>query len=150
VSWSGSVLVDRLQTSGITDPQTGDPVRTGDIIPDVAVDPASGAVYAVWQDSRFSGGQFDSIAFSQSWDGGLTWSTPIKVNLTPGDLPAGDQQAFTASVHVAADGTIGVTYSTSATTCRRPRSRPTTSWSTAIRPPRRLAPAPPTAAMRCS
>jgi hypothetical protein len=64
----------------------------------------------VWQDSRFSGGQFDSIAFSQSLDGGLTWSTPIKVNLTPGDQPAGDQQAFTASVHVTAEGTIGVTY----------------------------------------
>jgi hypothetical protein len=110
VSWSGPVLVDRLQTIGITDPETGDPVRTGDIIPDVAVDPASGALYAVWQDSRFSGGQFDSIAFSQSLDGGLTWSTPIKVNLTPGAQPAGDQQAFTASVHVAADGTVGVTY----------------------------------------
>ena len=110
VTWSNSILVDRLQTIGVTDPQTGDPVRTGDIIPDVAVDPASGALYAVWQDSRFSGGQFDSIAFSQSRDGGLTWSTPIKVNLTPGAEPAGDQQAFTASVHAAADGTIGVTY----------------------------------------
>jgi len=110
VTWSGPTLVDRLQTIGITDPETGDPVRTGDIIPDVAVDPASGALYAVWQDSRFSGGQFDSIAFSQSRDGGLTWSTPIKVNLTPGGEPAGDQQAFTASVHVAADGTVGVTY----------------------------------------
>jgi hypothetical protein len=110
LTWSNSILVDRLQTIGVTDPQTGDPVRTGDIIPDVAVDPASGALYATWQDSRFSDGQFDSIAFSQSRDGGLTWSTPIKVNLTPGAEPAGDQQAFTASVHAAADGTIGVTY----------------------------------------
>ena len=109
-------MVDRLQTIGVTDPQTGDPVRTGDIVPDVAVDPASGALYAVWQDSRFSGGQFDSIAFSQSLDGGLTWSAPIKVNLTPGDQPAGDQQAFTASVHVTADGTIGSRTTTSATT----------------------------------
>ena len=70
MTWSSSaILVDRLQTVGIVDPETGDPVRTGDIIPDVAVDPASGALYAVWQDSRFSGGQFDSIAFRSPWTG---------------------------------------------------------------------------------
>ena len=39
-TWSAPILVDRLQTIGITDPETGDDVRTGDIIPDVAVDPA--------------------------------------------------------------------------------------------------------------
>jgi hypothetical protein len=109
-SWSQRIFVDRLGTIFITDPETGDPVRTGDIIPEVAVDPASGALYVVWQDARFSDGQFDSIAFSQSLDGGLTWSDPIKVNLTPTNLPPGNQQAFTPSVHVAADGTIAVTY----------------------------------------
>jgi hypothetical protein len=76
----------------------------------VAVDPASGRLYAVWQDARFGGGQFDSIAFSQSLDGGLSWSAPIKVNQTPTNLPAGNQQAFTASVHVSANGTVGVSY----------------------------------------
>ncbi|HZA90106.1 MAG TPA: hypothetical protein VE401_07705, partial [Solirubrobacterales bacterium] len=64
----------------------------------------------VWQDARFSDFENDSIAFSQSLDGGLTWSAPIKVNKTPTGIPTGDQQAFTASVDVAADGTIGVTY----------------------------------------
>ena len=39
----------------------------------------------MWQDARFSGFQNDSIAFSQSLDGGLTWSDPIKVNPTPTD-----------------------------------------------------------------
>jgi hypothetical protein len=110
VSWSQRIFVDRLGTIFITDPDTGDPVRTGDIIPEVAVDPASGALYVVWQDARFSDGEFDSVAFSQSLDGGLTWSDPIKVNLTPTDAPPGNQQAFTPSVHVAADGTVGVTY----------------------------------------
>jgi hypothetical protein len=110
ISWSERIFVDRLGTIFITDPETGDPVRTGDIIPEVAVDPASGALYVVWQDARFSDGQFDSIAFSQSLDGGLTWSDAIKVNLTPTDVPPGNQQAFTPSVHVAADGTVGVTY----------------------------------------
>jgi hypothetical protein len=110
VSWSGPILVDRLQTIGVTDPDTGDDIRTGDIIPDVAVDPASGRLYAVWQDARFGDGQFDTIAFSQSLDGGLSWSAPIKVNQTPTNLAAGNQQAFTASVHVSADGTVGVSY----------------------------------------
>ena len=41
--------------------------RTGDINPEVAVDRTTGAVYLVWQDSRF--GPRSSIALSQS-DGG--------------------------------------------------------------------------------
>jgi hypothetical protein len=114
-TWSDPILVDRLQTIGVTDPDVTDPeeqedVRTGDIIPDAAVNPSNGALYSVWQDARFSDFENDSIAFSQSLDGGETWSEPIKVNLTPNSIPAGDQQAFTASVDVAADGTIAVTY----------------------------------------
>jgi hypothetical protein len=109
-TWSSRIFVDRLGTIGVTDPETGDPVRTGDIIPDIAVDETSGALYAVWQDARFGGGRFDSIAFSQSTDGGLTWSPAIKVNQTPTTIPAGNQQAFTPSVDVAADGTVAVTY----------------------------------------
>jgi hypothetical protein len=112
-TWSAPITVDRLQTIAITDPETGDDVRTGDIIPDFAVNESNGRLYAVWQDARFSDFQNDSIAFSQSLDGGRTWSRPIKVNATPTtdpDVTAGDQQAFTASVDVAADGTIGVTY----------------------------------------
>jgi hypothetical protein len=110
VSWSGPFLVDRLGTISISDPETGAPVRTGDIIPDIAVNRTNGRLYAVWQDARFSGGQNDSIAFSQSLDDGLTWSMPTKVNQTPTGIPSGNQQAFTASVEVANDGTIGVTY----------------------------------------
>ena len=52
----------------------------------------------------------DKIYFSQSADGGLTWSAPVKINKTPTNIPALDQQAFTATVKVAADGTVGVTY----------------------------------------
>jgi hypothetical protein len=40
----------------------------------------------------------------------MTWSDAIKVNLTPDNVPPGNQQAFTPSVHVAADGTVAVTY----------------------------------------
>lgn len=107
-TWSDVIFVDKLGTIGITDPETGDPVRTGDIIPDGAVDMATGRMYVVWQDARFTG--VDAIAFSMSTDGGFTWSDPIRVNQTPTDIPLGNQQAFTPSVEVAADGTIGVTY----------------------------------------
>lgn len=111
MTWSkNAIVVSKLQTVEIHDPDTGDPVRTGDIIPDIAVDPASGALYTVWQDARFSGMAHDSIALSRSLDGGLTWSQPIKVNQTPSALPSGNQQAFTPSVHVSSDGTVGVTY----------------------------------------
>lgn len=109
-SWSAPITVDALRTIGIRDPETGEDVRTGDIIPDVAVDDSSGALYAVWQDARFSGFQNDSIAFSQSLDGGLSWSDPIQVNQTPAADDPGNEQAFTASVDVADDGTISVTY----------------------------------------
>jgi hypothetical protein len=111
------------QATGVRDPDTGARVRTGDIIPEVAVDrsPRSrgyGNLYAVWQDSRFSNnGDFstldlliDEVAFARSMDGGLTWSTPIKINLTPTNIPLKNRQAFTPAVRVAADGTIGVTY----------------------------------------
>ncbi|NIR32132.1 MAG: exo-alpha-sialidase [Gammaproteobacteria bacterium] len=95
------------------------PLRTADVLPEVAVDRLTGNLYAVWQDSRFSaGGDFsdpslliDEIAFSQSTDGGFTWSEPIKVNQTPEvGLPLGNRQAFVPSVRVSDDGTVAVTY----------------------------------------
>jgi hypothetical protein len=104
-TWSKPTIVAKLNTVGVTDPDNGHDVRTGDIIPDIAVDALNGALYAVWQDSSFSGGQHDDIALSSSTDGGLTWSMPIKVNQTP--VPVA---AFTAAVDVAADHTVGVTY----------------------------------------
>ena len=113
-TWSGPFDVSRLGTIGNFDPETGDPVRTGDIIPDIAVDssatPARGRLYAVSQDASLNGGQADAVAFSQSLDGGLTWSPVVKVNKTPTGIPIANQQAFTPSVDVGADGTIAVTY----------------------------------------
>ncbi|MDQ3870244.1 MAG: glycoside hydrolase [Chloroflexota bacterium] len=108
VTWSRPIIVDKLMTVGVVDPDTGHDVRTEDIIPEIAVDPSTGplgTLYVVWQDSRFSGGAHDDIAFSRSTDGGLHWSAAIKVNQTP--VPVA---AFTPSVDVAADGTVGVTY----------------------------------------
>ena len=102
--WSKPTIVNSLGTVFITDPETGEDVRTGDVLPTIAVDPSSGALYIVWQDARFSGGKRDGIAFSRSDDGGRTWSHPLQIN------KAKNVQAFTASINVTDDGTIGVSY----------------------------------------
>jgi hypothetical protein len=108
VSWSAPIKVSDVDTVGVTDPDTGQAVRTGDIIPDFAAGVNTNRVYAVWQDGSFSGPprgkEHAGIAFSQSLDGGLTWSKKIEINRAP------ETQAFTPSIAVAADGTIGVTY----------------------------------------
>jgi len=110
VNWSGITDGPGIETMGVTDPDTGAPVRSGEPLTSVAVDPNNGNLYAVWPDGRFSGFTHDDIAFSMSTDGGLTWSDPIKINQTPTNIPAGDQQAFTPVVAVNSDGTVAVTY----------------------------------------
>ena len=83
-------------------------VRTGDILPEVASDLSSETVYLVWQDMRF--GPRSSVAFSQSTDGGETWSPTVKINQTPDLANDLNEQAFTPMVRVADDGTVTVTY----------------------------------------
>ena len=96
------------------DPDGPCPIRGGDFIPEVAVNESNGNLYAVWMDARFSFFQtgafrWDSVAYSQSTNGGRTWSPPIQVNATPPGSPQ-NSQAFTPSVDVGADGTVTVTY----------------------------------------
>lgn len=105
-SWSGQINISRLGSVGVTDPENGDPVRTGDIIPEIASDERAGNddVYAVWQDARFNDFQRDQVAFSRSTDGGRTWSTPVRISTH------NDTQAFTPAIRVDQHGNIGVTY----------------------------------------
>jgi hypothetical protein len=108
-TWSKqSTMIAPSREIGAFDPDTGRPIRAEGGLPEVAIDRASGALYVVWQDASFSG--VDEIALSKSTDNGLTWSTPIKVDQTPRNATAADQQAFVAGVHVAGDGTVAVTY----------------------------------------
>jgi hypothetical protein len=67
--------------------------------------PVNGNVYAVWQDARFSPTGASKIAFSQSTDGGLSWSPVIRI-----DQSLGNTQAFLPQIHVASDGTVGLLY----------------------------------------
>lgn len=103
LTWSTSVTVADSQALGVIDPDTGRIVRDGFDLFSAATD-AAGSIYVVWQDSRFAAGAHDGIALSRSVDGGLTWSTPVQVNAQPAVA------AFTPTVHVRADGVIGVSY----------------------------------------
>jgi hypothetical protein len=115
-TWSHPILgpatTPLFQPNGddlIIDPETG--VLLNDSgQPAFAQDPASGALYAVWEDARFSNFQYIEIAFSMSTDGGLSWSNPIRVNQTPSNILPLNRQAFLPAVAVMADGTIGVSY----------------------------------------
>jgi hypothetical protein len=103
-TWSTPQIIAELDSVGVTDPNTGATIRTGDDIPEPAIDPATGQLYVVWQDGRFTGFAYDQVAISTSSDGGATWSAPARVNTPTG------QPAFTPSVRVNSAGTVGVTY----------------------------------------
>ncbi|HEY6794504.1 MAG TPA: sialidase family protein [Kineosporiaceae bacterium] len=107
LTWSGATVVSKLVPTNIVTPGDNQPIRTGDIIPDFATDTSMtsgpGAIYAVWQDARFSG-TTSGIAFTKSVDGGHTWTTPTRVD------DAGAAQAFNASVDVDSTGRIAVTW----------------------------------------
>jgi hypothetical protein len=109
VTWTGPTIIDRLVDAPVTlvgADGTRQPVRTGDIEPEFAVDRTSGTLYATWQDGRFSTNGIAQVAFSESKDGGLSWSPTIRINAQT----SSGKQAFTPQIAVADDGTVGVSY----------------------------------------
>jgi hypothetical protein len=119
-SWSAPAFANDIQVVGVVTPDTGQPLRDASILYSVAVNPVTGAIYLAWQDDRFlpatcSGapnGNIDGIAFSESDNGGATWSPPVMINKTPANAtnPC-RQQAFIPAVVASGDGkTVVVTY----------------------------------------
>ncbi len=121
VTWSGRIVVSPVQSVGARDPETGTIVRDGSNLGAIAAGPHNDLV-AVWQDARFSGGARDGIALSRSTDGGLTWSTPARINRDP------SVAAFLPAVTVRGDGTIGVTYFDFRSNTASPATLPTDYW----------------------
>jgi hypothetical protein len=85
------------------DPSSGRQIRTGAVVPSFAVDQRSGALYAVWQDSRFASRKVDQIVLSHSRDGGTTWTPPMRVSRA-------GKQAFIPTIAVTPSGTVGIAY----------------------------------------
>ena len=63
-----------------------------------------GALYAVWQDSRFSHGVRDEVLFTRSSDGGTQWSSPRKVSA----VSSGG--AIIPTVAASANGRVAILY----------------------------------------
>ena len=121
LTWSLPVVIAALQALGTRDPETGTPIRDGATLGSIAAG-RNGTLAVAWQDSRFSGGVRDGIAFSRSTDGGLTWSAPVRVNSVP------TVQALIPAVNVRSDGTIGVTYYVLRNNTNDPTTLPADYW----------------------
>jgi hypothetical protein len=78
--------------------------RTGDGLPGAAIDPATGNVFVVWQDQRFTPG-IDQVALSFSANGRSGWSFPRRIS----DGPA-NAFNFTPAVAVNDLGQVAVSY----------------------------------------
>jgi hypothetical protein len=81
--------------------------RASDGLPAAAVDPKSGALYAVFDDGRFRTDQANDALISKSTDNGATWSAPKKVN--PGK-PHDGIDHYNVTVAVGTDGRVHVAY----------------------------------------
>lgn len=103
LTWSDAAVIAPMRGIGVQDPNNHVFIRSGADLPQVAVDRATGVLYIAWQDAP-AGAALDAVMLVSSIDGGVSWSAPAVVNGAPG-VPA-----FTPSVAVAADGTVGVTY----------------------------------------
>ena len=100
-TWGAPIVVADLRAVGARNPEGGQMIRDGAGLPSVAAAP-DGSLWLAWQDARFSAGARDAIAVSRSTDGGRTWSAPAAINRIPGAV------AFTPTLHVRADGLVGV------------------------------------------
>ena len=100
-NWSPAIKIAPLSVAA--ESADGQPLRVGDYIPDIAVDPHSGAVYVTWAGDLGTG--INKILLSRSTDGGKKWSTPVVVNHHP------NAQSFNHAVTVAQnDGNVAVLY----------------------------------------
>jgi len=99
-------LVSTFDDTIAFDPELGVPVRDAGELPDIAVNPVTGALYMTWQDANANGAGSVGIFVAVSKDGGSTWSAPVRVNQATGDTI----QAFLPTVAVNSDGDVGVLF----------------------------------------
>ena len=103
-TWSAPTVIAPFSLVNDVDPNTGAALRTGNGLPSIAIDRLTGTLYVVYEGTAFTAGKYNDIELVRSTDGGRTWSAPRRVNGAP------QAEAFTPSVAVDNDGTVGVTY----------------------------------------
>ena len=110
-TWTQPQIIAPFNSLGVHDPNTGEALRVGDGLEEVAIDPANGNLYVVWESStnfqkqlkQSLGTWDDQILLARSTDGAQTWSTPSVIHAA-GGLPT-----FTPQVAVN-NGVVAVTY----------------------------------------
>ncbi len=102
-TWSGPTRLGNIGTAPLLVPDDGFPIRAGDYIPDISIDPVSGAIYVVWADGL--GTSRNKIVMAKSTDHGRHWSGPTVVS-TGGPTT----QAYNHAVEVTEIGTVVLTY----------------------------------------
>jgi hypothetical protein len=108
-SWSAPRTVTVAHPSTPVLPGTDKLIIAGSIVPGIAADPRTGAIYVTWSDRDVSPSG-SGIALVASRDGGRSWTRPLRVGATPDSPAGGPGQAFRPQVDVADDGTVAVTY----------------------------------------
>ena len=86
---------------------TAIPAQRAGGLPSAAVDQGNGTVYASWEDARYRSDGTNDVVVSRSFDNGLTWTAPQRVN--PG--PTSDHvDRYNPSVAIGDGGTVHVAY----------------------------------------
>jgi hypothetical protein len=85
----------------------GVPAQRAGGLPAAAVDPASGTIYAVWEDSRLRQDGTNDAVMSRSFDSGLTW-TPVQ-RINPGST-TDHVDHYNVTVAVGEAGSVHVAY----------------------------------------
>ena len=98
--WSAPAKIAPIRTDQLFVPDDDFPIRAGDYIPDIAVDPVSGAIYVVWSDGL--GTPIDRVVMARSTDGGRHWTGPTVV--APELEPT--VQSYNHAVEVTPDGVV--------------------------------------------
>src|SRR5712691_10797722 len=111
-TWTAAQIIAPFNSLGVIDPNTGQRLRVGDGLEEVAIDPSSGTFYVVWESStnfnkninQSSGAWDNEILLTTSSDSGRTWTGPTVVHKLASGLPT-----YTPTVAFN-DGTVAVTY----------------------------------------
>lgn len=105
ISWTNKPIIVAPYSCtyvGAHNPDSGALVRSGGL-PDLAVD--GNKAYMVWEDALPTASTTGRILFSQSLDGGLTWSSPTVISHTPAGV-----DAFVPTIEVNSNHVLGVSY----------------------------------------